>query len=183
MTKTIPALMLLSIFTFGTAAKAADAAPQRGQVAVSGPAVKAVVAGPIAIHAYSGFSGGAMYAVRAVTGTDADCRGQAVEGTRASLPADSVIDFRVGAGQVACLETTRGFELLWHAQKEAAPATTMIARRRELGDDRSGQLLAELDAPLVERVDVPDDALDEDLVLVERDEPSERARIQLLIEE
>lgn len=30
-----------------------------------------------------------------------------------------------------------------------------------------GQLLAQLDAPLVERVDVPDDALREDLVLVE----------------
>jgi len=130
MTKTISALMLLSVFTFGATAKAADAAPQRGQVAVSGPAVKAVVAGPIAIHAYSGFSGGAMYAVHSVTGTDADCQGQPVEGTRASLPADSVIDFHVGAGQVACLETTRGFELLWHAQKDVAlSTTTMIAKR------------------------------------------------------
>ena len=129
MTKTISALMLLSAFTFGTAAKAADTAPQRGDVVVSGPAVKAVVAGPVASHAYSGFSGGAMYAVHSVTGTDVDCQGQAIEGTRASLPADSVIDFRVGAGQVACLETTRGFELLWHAQKDAAPATSMLARR------------------------------------------------------
>jgi hypothetical protein len=129
MTKTISTLMLLTVCTFGTAAKAADAAPQRGRVMVAGPAVKAVVAGPVAIHAYSGFEGGAMYAVRAVTGTDADCQGQPVEGTRASLPADSVIDFRVGAGQVACLETTRGFELLWHAQKDATPATMMLARR------------------------------------------------------
>lgn len=129
MTKTISALTLLAVFTFGTMAKAADAAPRRGEVVVSGAAVKAIVAGPVAIHAYSGFSGGAMYAVRAVMGTDADCQGQPIEGTRASLPADNVIDFRVGAGQVACLETTRGFELLWHAQKDAAPATTMLARR------------------------------------------------------
>jgi hypothetical protein len=129
MTKTISALTLLSLFTFGSvAAQAAGTGSLRGQVSVAGPAVKAVVAGPIAIHAYSGFSGGAMYAVRAVTGTDADCHGQAVEGTRAALPADGVIDFQVAPGQVACLETTRGFELLWHATKDA-PATVMLARR------------------------------------------------------
>jgi hypothetical protein len=40
------------------------------------------------------------------------------------------------------------------------------AGRFELGQDRLRQLLAELDAPLVERVDVPDDALRENLVLV-----------------
>jgi hypothetical protein len=128
MTKTLSTLMLLSIFTFGSAAaRAADKAPQRGDVVVAGPSVKAVVTGPLAIHAYSGFSGGAMYAVTSVTGTDVDCHGQAVEGTRTTLPADSVIDFRVAEGQVACLETTRGFELLWHAQKDAS-ASMMLAR-------------------------------------------------------
>ena len=40
----------------------------------------------------------------------------------------------------------------------------------QLGQDGVGQFLAKLDAPLVERVDVPDDPLHEDLVLVERDE-------------
>ena len=39
-----------------------------------------------------------------------------------------------------------------------------------------GQLLAELDAPLVEGVDAPDRALREDLVLVERDELAEHGR-------
>ena len=46
----------------------------------------------------------------------------------------------------------------------------------QLGGDPLGQHLAELDAPLVERVDVPDRALREDAVLVERDELAERAR-------
>ena len=41
------------------------------------------------------------------------------------------------------------------------------------GRMRLGQLLAQLHAPLVEAVDVPDDALDEDLVLVERDQRAE----------
>jgi hypothetical protein len=130
MNKTLSTLAILSVFTFGAAAaRAADKAPQRGDVVVVGADVKAVVAGPVAIHAYSGFSGGSLYAVRSVTGTDADCRGQAVEGTRAALPADSVVDFRVGAGQVACLETTRGFELLWHTQKDAIDSTVMMAHR------------------------------------------------------
>ena len=45
----------------------------------------------------------------------------------------------------------------------------------ELRDDALREHLAELDAPLVERVDVPDRALREDAVLVERDERA-RAR-------
>src|SRR2546423_6003263 len=40
---------------------------------------------------------------------------------------------------------------------------------REFGQDRFGELLAKLDAPLIERVDVPDDPLRENFVLVERD--------------
>jgi hypothetical protein len=126
MTKTISTLMILSALSFGSAAQAGET--QR--VAVNGPARKAVVAGPVAMHAYSGFSGGAIYAVRAVSGTDADCQGAPIGGTRAELPADAVIDFQVGAGQVACLETTtsRGFELLWHAQKDAPAPTVMLAK-------------------------------------------------------
>src|SRR4051812_43314047 len=49
----------------------------------------------------------------------------------------------------------------------------------ELGQDLRSELLAELDAPLIEAVDVPDDALDEDLVLVQRDQRAERARRDL----
>ena len=46
----------------------------------------------------------------------------------------------------------------------------------ELRDDALGQHLAQLDSPLIERVDVPNDALSEHAVLVERDELSERFR-------
>ena len=45
-------------------------------------------------------------------------------------------------------------------------------------DDALGQHFAQLDAPLVERVDVPDRALGEDAVLVERDQLAERFRRQ-----
>src|SRR2546421_9475607 len=46
----------------------------------------------------------------------------------------------------------------------------------ELRDDALGQHLAQLDPPLIERVDVPDDALGEHAMLVECDELSERSR-------
>ena len=49
--------------------------------------------------------------------------------------------------------------------------------------DPPRQLLAQLDAPLVERVDVPDRALHEHLVLVERDELAERPRIEPAIDD
>src|SRR5215470_11836286 len=46
----------------------------------------------------------------------------------------------------------------------------------EFGDDVQGQHLAQFDAPLIERIDVPDCALGEDAVLVEGDELAERRR-------
>ena len=42
------------------------------------------------------------------------------------------------------------------------------------------ELLAELDAPLVEAVDVPDHALSEYLVLIQRDQAAEVARVEPL---
>ena len=63
----------------------------------------------------------------------------------------------------------------------------MVERRLgpalELRDDSLGQHLAELDAPLVERVDVPDRALGEHAVLVERDQLAERFRREPLGED
>src|SRR5216110_904139 len=44
----------------------------------------------------------------------------------------------------------------------------------ELAGDARREHLAELDAPLVERVDVPDRSLHQDAVLVQRDELAER---------
>jgi len=49
--------------------------------------------------------------------------------------------------------------------------------------DGFGELFAEFHAPLVERVDVPDDALRENLVLVEGDERAERFRRERFVEE
>jgi len=51
-------------------------------------------------------------------------------------------------------------------------------------DDRQqagGKLLAELDAPLVEGIDVPDRRLDEHAVLIKRDEAAERVGIELAV--
>ena len=49
-----------------------------------------------------------------------------------------------------------------------------LRRALELGDDALGERLAQLHAPLVERIDLPDRALGEDAVLVERDQLAER---------
>ena len=106
-------------------------APSRGSVQVHAQAAKAVVAGPVAIHAYSEFSGATLFVVAAVSGTDADCAG-AHKGAATSLGADHAQTLVVGAGQVACVETTTGRsnELLWHAQSgRPAASETMIARR------------------------------------------------------
>lgn len=50
----------------------------------------------------------------------------------------------------------------------------------EFGEDDLGELFAEFDAPLIKGVDVPEDALDEDLVLVQSDQRTESARGQLV---
>ena len=50
----------------------------------------------------------------------------------------------------------------------------------EFGLDGLRQLLAQLDAPLIVRVDVPNDALSKDLVLVHGDEGAQRERRHLL---
>ena len=128
-------LALVSALSLGATAGVAQAeetpAPTRGTVEVQGQAAKAVVTGPVAIHAYSAFSGASLFIVNAVTGTDVDCLG-----TRTAAPtsvlADQVQTLTVGAGQVACVATTnvRGSELLWHAQKSGvSPAPMMLARR------------------------------------------------------
>jgi hypothetical protein len=126
---TVSVVAMVGALALGvTGARAAEGA-QRGQVSVAGAAGKVVVAGPVAFHAYSGFSGGTVYAARVVSGTDADCA-QPLAGTDRPVEADKVLDFHVGAGQVACLETDtdRVLELLWHAQKDA-PTPLTLARR------------------------------------------------------
>lgn len=53
----------------------------------------------------------------------------------------------------------------------------------EFRDDLLRELLAEFNAPLVEAVDVPDNALRKDLVFVESDQGSESLRIDRIDEE
>jgi hypothetical protein len=50
----------------------------------------------------------------------------------------------------------------------------------EFRDDALGQNLAKLNAPLIERIDIPDRALREDAVFVECNQLAERGRCQLL---
>jgi hypothetical protein len=110
-------------------AQEATVAPTRGSVAVQAQAAKAIVAGPVAVHAYSQFSGATVFVVATVTGTDLDCTGARQVAT--VLAADHAQTLTVGAGQLACVETTaaRGSELLWHAQAERAAAPIMLAGR------------------------------------------------------
>jgi hypothetical protein len=126
-------LAFVSALSLAGAARVANAqegsAPKRGTVEVQAQAAKVVVAGPVAIHAYSGFSGAKVYVVAAVSGTDKDCAG-ARAGATTSLAADHVQTLSVAAGQLACVETTaaKGSELLWHVQNDRpAPSTTMLA--------------------------------------------------------
>ena len=48
-----------------------------------------------------------------------------------------------------------------------------LGRAFQLGHDALGQDFTKLDAPLIERVDVPDDALAEDDVFIKRDQLAE----------
>src|SRR5262245_19976509 len=91
------------------------------------------------------------------------------------------------AARIEGASRTRCFRSGGTGLPESPVATDETVRRRvvaelwlglalELGDDSLGQLLAQLDDPLVERVDVPDGALREDAVLVQRDELAERRR-------
>ena len=114
-----------------TPASTPAATPARGSVQVQARAAKAVVAGPIAIHAYSEFSGATVFVVAAVSGSDPDCTG-ARTGARTSLHADRAQTLTVGAGELACVETAaaRGSEVLWHAQPTRAAAPILLASAR-----------------------------------------------------
>jgi hypothetical protein len=127
----ILALVSALSLSFAGAAQAQETStPTRGQVAVQGGAAKAVVAGPVAIRAYSEFSGAKVFVVAAQAGTDADCAG--ARGATTSLAGDQVQTISVGAGQLACVETTaaRGSELLWRAQKVVPASPLMVASSR-----------------------------------------------------
>src|SRR5437870_13619470 len=92
---------------------------------------------------------------------------------RSSAGGDGESDLRAGMSasvHVECPET---------ADQGICRAIVMqvwLAWILELRRNARGQLLAELDAPLIERVDVPDDTLGKNAVLVQRHELAERVR-------
>jgi hypothetical protein len=130
---TISKIIAISSLAFGCASAQVgrNATPDlRGAVSVKGPSVKAVVAGPVDIHAYSAFAGGTIYTVPAVAGGDADC--QAAGSGKTVLDADRVHVMHIEAGQVACLATVKkgSFELLWHGHEQPATAVEIATARR-----------------------------------------------------
>jgi hypothetical protein len=130
LTTKLVGFVALALASFGGTgiASARSAGIERGTVVARGPVAKVVVAGPIALHAYSEFAGGSLYAAPAVTGTDRDCKGSSASTT--VVQADRIATLAVGEGQVACLSTTTkgSFELLWHAVSQPVPASAVIAK-------------------------------------------------------
>jgi hypothetical protein len=101
----------------------------RGQVTVRGPSVRALTVGPMVLHAFSGFPGGALYAAPAVTGTN---QGERIDEalSHGKVAADRSVVLNLNTGEVACLVTQNhgSFELLWHAAVVApAPPGAKIA--------------------------------------------------------
>ena len=60
---------------------------------------------------------------------------------------------------------------------------TCIIRGLNLGNDVLGQHLAQLDAPLIEGVDLPNGALRKYRMLIERDQLAQRFRCELIRQE
>jgi hypothetical protein len=102
----------------------------RGTVVSRTPGTRAIVAGPIDVHAYSGFGGGEIYLVNATAGSDSDCAGTPDHTPAMEVPHDKVISVVVPAGRTACLRTRidKGYELLWHAQAGREESGTMVAK-------------------------------------------------------
>ena len=130
------AVALISTLFAATPAAHAQSAHStgRGAVQVRGRAVKAVTMGPVLVHGYSGFAGGALFVAPVVAGTDADCAAALANhaDVRATtLIADRMAYIQVGAGQMACLvtETPRSFELLWHAFTVEGTETYLAANK------------------------------------------------------
>jgi hypothetical protein len=130
--KSTSILALVSFIALGFAgvAHAGEGAARRGQVNVQAAATKAVVAGPVAVKVYSGFSGAKVFVTDAKSGTDADCAAGSGRGPSTALTADRIETITVSVGQVACVASTgaRKIELLWHAQPTSA-STALVATK------------------------------------------------------
>jgi hypothetical protein len=123
------ALFFGGSFAFGCASGGAGIG-QRGSIVVRADSVKAFVAGPAVVHAFSMDRGGDIYIAPALTGTDADCAGAHIEGRDQATPlkVDQRNVVEVGLGEVACVaaQRERSVEVLWHAKTPAAPANQFL---------------------------------------------------------
>lgn len=81
-------------------------------------------------------------------------------------------------------EKTRLSLLVLLVKVDEAVSRGIVARdltsSDQLGENLLGKLLAQLNSPLVERVDIPNHSLNEDLVLIHRNQSSQGTRGQLL---
>jgi hypothetical protein len=95
----------------------------RGALAVQGPEVRALAAGPSVLHVYAQTSGAQLYFAPARTGTDEDCAGALLAGAPRSVVVNRRNTLLVPSGSVGCVAVggARGLELLWHAHPSAEP--------------------------------------------------------------
>ncbi|HVR61905.1 MAG TPA: hypothetical protein VMU50_08400 [Polyangia bacterium] len=126
-TRSIGFLIVLGLAGNLTACATSPTFTGRGTVVASSAGARAIVAGPVDVHAYAGFRGGEVYLVDGSSGSDGDCAA-AADGTAAlPVPSDTVVSLTVPAGRTACLRTraAKGYELLWHARAHTEPSALL----------------------------------------------------------
>jgi hypothetical protein len=128
MTKTVMGMMVMGFALLGGCATSRPV-EQRGSMVMAPDSVRAFVAGPAVVHAYSLDDGGRVFVAPATTGTDADCSGGAARATNAAKVAvDQRNVVTVAPGQVACVATNarRNYELMWHARPVQEPSGMVL---------------------------------------------------------
>ena len=93
---------------------------KRGRVLNWSARTQEVARGPIALHAYAGFTGGEIFQAPAGAGSEAACASLPQGGPSTPVPADRVVFITVPEGAVACLHTwtDSAYELLWLGEPE-----------------------------------------------------------------
>jgi hypothetical protein len=106
---------------------------QSASVVVRGDTARVFAVGPTLVHVYSQDRGGQIFTRTEVSGTDADCAPAPADGHFAApLAADQVDEITVAGGQVACIvsNSSRPYELLWHARRAEPKAASIFVAHR-----------------------------------------------------
>lgn len=119
----LAAVVLLIVGVVSGCATSSPRLATRGTVLSESPGTRVIVAGPVTVHAYAGFTGGEIYSSPVVTGADAACARLRQGDVAIPVPADEVVSLVIPAGAVACLHTWEGggYELLWHSVESRRP--------------------------------------------------------------